>query len=1007
MDTADIFDVTLFQTPTLCINGQAVNLSTKKGEALLYYLLIEGKASRDRLATLIWGDKSAEQAKRHLRDALYLLRRQIGDVIIAADRYTLCLNPTYRIMCDTTLLESGDISVYHGDFLRDFHLPDSVEYELWVERIRERFRSMYLHRLSELITQADEANDQEHMESLLQHYLREEPLSESMTVLLMQLYQRKKEYGKAAAIYQRLYKLLSDEMGIAPLKGTAALYYDIMEEWNRQAENTYSIHDEDLSNRQTDYTMLEESLASSHTLRAIVLSGAPGVGKTYMVNRLLSSAKLNAQFRITATCYKSKQNTPLYVWQSISASLSQFIIDKNIPISESYLNALSPSIPSSGQQPPADFYSMIPMNVALLNGIRIVAKQYPLLLIFENIQWMDPDSLNLLDHTMRTIDRGGILVLATCSPPFSDGLSAFFNAAQEDHLLLLHTLLPFTREETFLFIEQYSKKHFSDQAKERIYAETNGNAFMLLRLLDYLCKSSGDVLFQLSVKDELTFRTNGLGKDSLNILNMIAMFPEYAPYEALCQLSRKPSMDLLLICHDLSQRMIINEYTDGGQLAISFVRSEYREHIYSNIPPFDRKVIHKAIVDVLTSIPPDKVPDREAVLEYQCRQAGDPLGALEHKVTHMVTYIGGTYDLFQLQNVRFAGAENTDTQIEKIEQELNQLQYDYKNDPRLNSIRELILYLKSIYGISTGNYTMGLPAVHEMLLRCSRDSQMQVIAHRQMANYAIQIHNLSLLEEHVNAGLATSKRCNDQANLAALERYLGFLYILQGNYRQAREALNHSLDIIDKAYLPGIPHDAQASYAHNYIGDSYLKEGNYQKALAEYETALKIIEPHSYMTCRPIFYSGKGQALLALGEYSAAKAAFENALKQFSIARNLFAESIALSFSALFACADRDYARTEALLQKAEQKANQYQSLYSRSVLELIKAILRKHFDLTGSGELLAILDHPYAYYASQAFLYGSLGCFERELLTNLFTAKREQDDLLHGLWSDEDTQKN
>lgn len=1003
MDTADTFDITLFQTPTLCINGQSINLSTKKGEALLYYLLIERKASRDRLATLIWGDNSAEQAKRHLRDALYLLRRQIGDVIIAADRYTLCLNPIYHIHCDTALLENGDISVYRGDFLRDFHLPDSVEYELWVERNREKFRSLYLHRLSELIAQAEEADDQERMEGLLQRYLREEPLSENMTVLLMRLYQRREEYGKAAAIYQRLYKQLSDEMGIAPLKGTAALYYNIMEEWNRQADNTHGIHDEKLSSRQTDYAMLKESLSASRTLRAIVISGAPGVGKTYMVNRLLSS--VNVPFRITASCYKSKQNSPLYIWQSISSSLSQFIIDKSIPVPEVYLNALSPFLPPASQkQPPADFYSMVPLNVALLNCIRITAKRYPLLFIFDNIQWMDSASLDLLDHVMRTIDYNGLLILATCSPPFSDDLSAFFNAAQEDHLLLLHTLLPFTRDETFLFIEQYSENRFSEQDKERIYTETNGNAFMLLRLLDYLCKSGGDVLYRLSVKDELEFRTNGLGKDSLNVLNMISMFPEYAPYEVLCQLSQKPSMDLLLTCHDLSQRMIINEYTDGGQLAISFVRPEYRDHIYSAISPFDKKVIHKAIVDVLTSISPDKVSNREAVLEYQCRQAGDTLGALEHKVTRMVTYIGGTYDLFQLQNVRSASTENTGGKIEETEQELNQLQYDFKNDPRLNRIRELILYLKAIYGISTGNYTLGLPAIHEMLLRCGRDSQMQVIAHRQMANYAIQIHNLMLLEEHVKAGLACAKRCKDRENLAALERYMGFLYILQGNYRQARETLHHSLDIIDKAYSPGIPHDAQASYAHNYIGDSYLKEGNYQEALSEYQTALRVIEPHSYMTCRPIFYSGKGQALLALGEYAAARDAFQNALEQFSVVRNLFAESIALSFSALFACADKNYARTKELLQYAAQKAEQYQSLYSRSILELVKAVLRKHFDLIGDNdELSSILDHPYAYYASQAFLYGSLGCFERELLTNLFTAKQEQDDMLYGLWSYQD----
>lgn len=524
---------------------------------------------------------------------------------------------------------------------------------------------------------------------------------------------------------------------------------------------------------------------------------------------------------------------------------------------------------------------------------------------------------------------------------------------------------------------------------------------MLIQLLDYLKETGSEQLYDLSVKDELTFRTNGLGKDSLNILNMIAMFPEYTPYEVLCRLSRRSSAELLPTCHDLSQRMIVTEYNNGGQPAISFVRAEYRDYIYNNMPLFDRQVFHRAIVDTLNTFSPGEASEREVMLEYHCRQSGDLISALEHKVNLVTTYVGGTYDLFQLQNIQSDVGQNADDLVDEIEVELAALQQAHKNLPRLNKIREQILYLKAIRGISSGNYTLGLPAIHEMLLRYGKESQMQVIAHRQMANYAIQIHNLALLEEHVNAGLACTQDCDDKENQAAFERYQGLLYVLRGNYPQARMILQRSLRAIDEAYPAGVPRDAQASYAHNYIGDSYWKEGCYEKALAEYETALMIIEPHSYMTCRPIFYTGKGQALLALKRYDEANAAFESSISEFTVVRNLFAESVALSFSALFAYAAGDDPRAQLLLQSAEQKANQYQSLYSRSILELVKALLRKRLDaVADGGALSAELDRPYAYYASQAFLYGNLGRFERELLTNLFTAKTAEEDMLHGLWT-------
>lgn len=1000
MENAVTLSITMFCAPMICVDGQQLHLATKKGEALLYYLLLEKKASRDRLITLIWENEPAEQARRHLRDTLYLLRRQLGDVITALDRYTLSLNAAYPIECDALRLEDGDISVYRGEFLRDFHLPNSTEYELWVERCRERFRTLYLQGLEGCIIEAEAAGQAGELEDCLRRYLQEEPLSESMTVRLMQLYRSRSEYSKVAAVYQRLYQLLSEEMGIAPLKETASLYYDIMEEWNARAETDRGVHDEVLSSREADYDKLKESLANTQAYRAVVLSGASGVGKTHVLHRLITSSQLRAYFPITASCYKSKQNVPFYAWQSIFASLSQLNMDWGLAIPEVYLRALMPSAAPSDLVSPYQPSANVPLNVALMHVVRIVAKHRPLLLVFENIQWMDAASLNMLDEMMRQIGRDGILTLATCCPPFSGALASFLEAAQEDGMLQLHTLLPFTREETFLFVEQYSGGIFSEQTKERIYQETNGNAFMLISLLDYLKENGSEQPYNLSVKEELTFRTNGLGKDSLNILNMIAMFPEYVPYEVLCQLSRKSTVELLPTCHDLSRRMIVTEYSNGGQLCVSLARPEYRDYIYESMPPFDREVFHRAIVDALYSVSPNSVPDRETMLEYHCRQSGDLIGALEHRTNCVTAYVGGTYDLFQLQNIRSDVAQNTEEAIESIEEELHRLRRERKNFDRLNKIWEQILYLKAIRGISCGNYTLGLSAIHEMLLRCGGDPHMQIIAHRQMSNYAIQIHNLTLLEEHVSAGLACAQNCGDWEDHAAFERYRGLLYVLRGNYPQAREVLAQSLKETDEVFPRGLQHDAQASYTHNYIGDSYWKEGNYGKALEEYETALKIIEPHSYMTSRPIFYTGKGQALLALKRYDEAVEAFERSTREFSLVSNLFAESVALSFSALFAYAEEDEARTQKLLHSAEEKAEQYQSLYSRSILELVRAALRKQLDREGKRSALSReLGQPYAYYASQAFLYGNLGHFERELLTNLFSAQREEEDMLYGLW--------
>src|SRR5262245_19227321 len=78
------------------LDGQIVDLSVKKGQALLAYLSIPaGKTHpRDKLATLLWGEISEHSARAGLRQVLFALRRALGepsplrleDEIVALDR---------------------------------------------------------------------------------------------------------------------------------------------------------------------------------------------------------------------------------------------------------------------------------------------------------------------------------------------------------------------------------------------------------------------------------------------------------------------------------------------------------------------------------------------------------------------------------------------------------------------------------------------------------------------------------------------------------------------------------------------------------------------------------------------------------------------------------------------------------------------------------------------------------------------------------------------------------
>ena len=65
----------LLQHPRVECDGKPLNIRLKKAQALLFYLLVQKKATREEAAGLLWGGEEDSLAHRHLRDNLYQLKK--------------------------------------------------------------------------------------------------------------------------------------------------------------------------------------------------------------------------------------------------------------------------------------------------------------------------------------------------------------------------------------------------------------------------------------------------------------------------------------------------------------------------------------------------------------------------------------------------------------------------------------------------------------------------------------------------------------------------------------------------------------------------------------------------------------------------------------------------------------------------------------------------------------------------------------------------------------------
>ncbi|MDP2975169.1 MAG: hypothetical protein Q8N45_03035 [Anaerolineales bacterium] len=72
-----------------------------------YLALHTEQHPREKLAALLWGDSTDEQARHSLRTALAILRKHLGDDVILADRETVQLNPDFPRWIDAREFQSA------------------------------------------------------------------------------------------------------------------------------------------------------------------------------------------------------------------------------------------------------------------------------------------------------------------------------------------------------------------------------------------------------------------------------------------------------------------------------------------------------------------------------------------------------------------------------------------------------------------------------------------------------------------------------------------------------------------------------------------------------------------------------------------------------------------------------------------------------------------------------------------------------------------------------------
>ncbi len=163
--------------------------------ALLAYLAVEQRTptSRQRLAALFWGDQESGLARRSLRQALFKLRKLVGEAALELDDDAVRL-AAGAVDVDRerflTACARGDLAAasaaYHGPFCHGFSSEGALEFDQWAEGERRRLQRRFTEALTRGARAAIDAVELERAVALATQLRDLEPEAEAGVQLLIE-----------------------------------------------------------------------------------------------------------------------------------------------------------------------------------------------------------------------------------------------------------------------------------------------------------------------------------------------------------------------------------------------------------------------------------------------------------------------------------------------------------------------------------------------------------------------------------------------------------------------------------------------------------------------------------------------------------------------------------------------------------------------------------------------------------------------------------------------------
>lgn len=638
--------------------GKPVQLTSAKAIALLGFLAVNREPqTRERVLGLLWAESPDDAARKNLRNALWAIRKTLGDDAVIGDADKLALGDSVWVDArefeeisdlepsarqSQTLAPSAKASVknlksiietYRGIFLDGLALADAPEFEIWLTAERERLAQLHLRALGVLVDAYRANADWRAMRDAAQRAIAHDNLQEPMYRALMEAHARLGERAEAMRDYDALRAALERELGVEPLSETESLRAAIMA-GTVQTLPVTSLQPRakrapaaptrvPLVGRRAELDALEAELraALNKTVRVVLIVGEIGIGKSRLWQEWSNRCENKDGVILETRCLDSTQALPFAPLAQLfsRADIARQLFSASSPVAPTWLAHVAqllpdirvarPDLPALPILPPDEERRRVFEAFAQC----LLALARPLIIFVDDAHWADRATLDWLGFLAHRLRGQALLLVLAYRPEDASAhlvhLTAMLGREGVTHRLPLSRLTP---EESAALIAMLGG---DPNLAERAQMQSAGNPYFLIELLR---AAPGD--YPPALSELVRARLATLPEDARQIAQAASVIGLSFDFALLRRTSGRGeeetlnALDTLLNANVLVERE--RQYDFAHPLVAAIVRDE--------LSHARRAFLHRRAADALQATHAGHLPEIAGQLATHYAQANDP-----------------------------------------------------------------------------------------------------------------------------------------------------------------------------------------------------------------------------------------------------------------------------------------------------------------------------------------------------------------------------------------------